>query len=365
MIGYTDLVPLWIADMDFKVADAITEEIHKVADRGVYSYEYTHKDVVHAIAKWNADRHQLKLQPARFIQVTTGVLTALSLIIQELINEGDPVVIQTPVYHQFEKVIKSANRKVIVNPLHLENGEYSMDFEGLEVVFKKHKPKTMIFCNPHNPVGRVWNREEIQQLLTIASKYDVIILSDEIHSDIVYKGSKFNSITSFDEGQKHIAILGSPAKTFGMHSIANGFFYTENQAIFEKLKTRISGMYLDHGNSISGYATIAAYTKGGEWVSELLTYLSETNAWIEEFIERELPQVQLIKPEGTYQIWMDFSGLGFSNDALKKRVFENAKVGLAPGEWFGEGHEQFMRMNIASPRSVIKNAFKNLKAALK
>ena len=364
MFGTTGFIPFWIADMEFKVAHEITQAIHEIADRGVFSYEFTHNDVVEAIANWNFNRHQLELKPMNFIQVTTGVLTVLSVIIQELTEQGGSVVIQTPVYHQFEKVINSAQRNVVENPLCLANGIYKMDLEGLETIFKEEKPKKMIFCNPHNPVGRVWNREEIQGLLTLADNYGVTIVSDEIHSDIVYKGAQFNSISSFDSGRNHIAILGSPAKTFGMHSIANGFFYTENQMFYDKLKTKISGMYLDHGNAISGYATIAAYKKGGKWVDELVKYLAETNTWVKEFIENEFSEVVLIQPEGTYQIWLDFSGLGFSNEALKNIIFEKAKIGLTPGEWFGAGYDQFMRMNIASPRIVIQEAFKTLRQEL-
>ena len=364
MFGTTDFVPLWIADMEFKVAPEITEAIHEIAERGVYSYEFTTQEVVESIVAWNLKRHHLNLNPKNFIQVTTGVLTALSIMIQELTEIGEGVVIQTPVYHQFEKVIQSAKREVLVNPLKLENGKYSMDFVDLERIFKTSNTKTMILCNPHNPVGRVWNREELQQLLNLSDTYGVSILSDEIHSEIVYKGATFNSIASFEGGRKHIIILGSPAKTFGMHSIANGFFYTENEQISEKLKTKISSMYLDHGNALSGYATIAAYRKGGKWLDELLDYLEETNVWIKRFLESELPNVKLIYPEGTYQLWLDFSGLGFTNKELKKLIFEKAKVGLAPGEWFGAGHEQYMRMNIASPRSVIQNALYAIKNAI-
>ena len=361
MMGYTDLVPLWIADMDFKVAEAITEEIHKVADRGVYSYEFIAQDVFKAISKWNKERHDLELHPKSFIQVTTGVLTALAIMIQELTDQGENILIQTPVYHQFQKVIEMNGRKVVENPLKLENGRYTMDLTDLEQKFKATGTKVMILCNPHNPVGRVWNRVELQALLDLANKYGVLILSDEIHSDIIYEGANFNSIASFEEGKKHITILGSPAKTFGMHSIANGFLYTENEEVYNKIHSKVEAMYLHHGNAISAYATIAAYEKGGKWVDDLVEYLAETNKWIRKYLVCELPQIKLIKPEGTYQIWLDFSGLNLSDEALTEFIFAKAKLGLAPGVWFGKGSEQFMRINIASPRKVIQEAFYTLK----
>ena len=252
-------------------------------------------------------------------------------------------------------------RKVVCNPLKLEHDKFTMDLIDLEQKFQTSRAKLLILCNPHNPVGRVWNSSELQELLNLAYKYEVLVLSDEIHSDIIYKGVKFNSVASLNGGRNHIAIIGSPAKTFGMHSIANGFLYTENEEVFAKIHNRVEAMYLHHGNAISAYATIAAYKKGGEWVDELIEYLAETITWIHAYLETELPQITYFKPEGTYQIWLDFSALNLSSEELTELIFGRAKVGLAPGAWFGKGSEQFMRINIASPRKVIQDAFYALK----
>lgn len=364
MFGTTDLVPLWIADMDFKVAEEITEEIHRIAERGLYSYEITTNEVIKAIIHWNQERHGLTLHPSSFIQVTTGVLTLLAILIQELTEKGAGIIIQTPVYHQFQKVIEANGRKVVDNPLKFVNNTYELDLIDLEEKMKRENVKVLIFCNPHNPVGRVWRKEEIGSLLRLADNYGVTVLSDEIHSDIVYEGAQFTSILSFEEAKNHFSILGSPAKTFGMHSIAHGYLYTAHRALYKKIKNVAESMYLHHGNAISGYATIAAYKKGGKWVDELVAYLAETNAWIEEYLKRELPKVKLVKPEGTYQVWLDFRALELSKEMLNDLIFKKAKLGLAPGEWFGGGNEQFMRMNIAAPRSVIQQAFRTLKTEL-
>jgi cystathionine beta-lyase len=362
MLGTTDLAPFWLADMDFKVAPPILEELQRLVDRGVFAYEFPTKKAFAAISNWFLERHQLHLKTEAFIQVT-GVLTGISLMIQELTNEGDAVLIQTPVYHQFTTIVKNTNRKLVYNPLHIVDGMYQMDFEDLEEKFKSETVKIMLCCNPHNPLGRVWSRETIQKLLDLATAYNVTIISDEIHGDIVYKGATFNSITAFEQDQ-HIAIIGSPAKTFGMQGIATGYLYIPNEKMHAHLKKAITTLYLDHGNALSVYATIAAYTKGQQWLEELLAYLQNTLHWISEFLAKELPQVQLWKPQGTYQIWLDFSALNLSEDALKTLLFQKAKLGFAPGSWFGEQCGQFMRMNIASPLVVIQTAFQQLKTVI-
>ncbi|NLR91571.1 MalY/PatB family protein [Flammeovirga agarivorans] len=363
MFGRTDLAPLWIADMEFKIAAPISEELKRLVDRGVYSYEFIEKDVVQAISDWNLKRHQLQLDTSSFLQVP-GVLTGISILVRELSQERDAVLVQTPVYHQFFKLIKSANRTVVENPLKIQDGKYFIDFEDLEQKFKSEKVKLMILCNPHNPVGRVWTKEEMIQLNHLANQYGVTIISDEIHSDIIFSTSKFNSIASVDTLQKHIAVIGSPAKTFGMHSISNGYLYVPNEDVRQQLKSIIGGMYLDHGNILSAYGTIAAYTKGEEWLNELLGYLEQSNQWIKEFVSNELPAVTLFQPEGTYQIWLDFSALKLSDEILQHLVVDKAKLALTPGNWFGEQHGQFMRMNIASPLATLQDAFYRLKKAI-
>ncbi|MCH4552823.1 MalY/PatB family protein [Aestuariibaculum lutulentum] len=363
VLGTDDVMPLWIADMDFKVAPPITEALNDIVERGVYAYEDISEQVKEAIANWNLKRHGLELNPNNFIQVN-GVLTAIAVILRALTEEGDGIMIQTPVYHQFYTAIKTANRTVVENPLKIENGHYAFDFENMEEQLKTGNTKVILLCNPHNPVGRVWNREELQKLVDLANIYNVIIVSDEVHSEIVFSNSKFHSILSFEKTQNHIAVLGSPAKTFGMQSIANGYIYTENKAQFETINSLVTSMYLHQGGALSAYAILAAYTHGHDWVDALVVYLEKTVDWIEIFLKTELPQVRMIRPEGTYQIWLDFSALNISERELKDLVFNKAKVGLALGSTFGTDYQLFMRMNIASPLSKIQRAFQQLKAAM-
>lgn len=363
MFGRTDLMPLWIADMDFKVAEPITKELQRIVHRGNFAYEFNEHKIFDALVSWNKKRHGLTLESKSFVQVS-GVLTGIGLLIRELSNDGDGIMVQTPVYHQFFKVIQSANRQVIENPLQIVNGHYEMDFENMEQQLKTQNVKIILLCNPHNPVGRVWKKEELQRLVDLANKYNARIISDEIHSDIIYSNSNFNSIASFGDNHQHIAVIGSPAKTFGMQSISNGYLYIPDETTHKQIKKTIGSLYLDHGNALSAYATLAAYTQGEEWLDETVAYIEETVNWVETYLQKELPEVKLIRPDGTYQIWLDFSALNLSADNLSKLMVHSAKLALTPGTWFGSNGSQYMRMNIASSKAKIQRAFYQIKKAV-
>ena len=363
MFGATDLMPLWLADMNFEIAKPIQDALQKLVTRNIYAYEFNTGDVFKAISDWNLKRHQLELNPKSFVQVS-GVLTGIGVLIRELTEKGDNVLVQTPVYHQFFKLIESANRKVVSNKLKIVDGHYQMDFENLEHQLKSLHIKVILLCNPHNPIGRVWTKEELQKLVDLANIYNVTIISDEIHSDIVYSKSQFNSIASLPDSENHITVIGSPAKTFGMQSISNGYLYIPNEHMHKQVKHTIGSLYLDHGSIHSANATIAAYTEGEEWLKDLLVYLEKTMDWVEDFVKNELPEVTLFKPEGTYQAWLDFSPLKLSDAALKHLVVNQAKLALTPGDWFDASHTQFMRVSVASPLSVIQQAFHQLKKAV-
>ncbi|MEM8510460.1 MAG: PatB family C-S lyase [Bacteroidota bacterium] len=363
MFGTTDVMPLWIADMDFEIAKPIQEAMQELVTRNIYAYEFNTGDVFKAIAQWNLKRHGLQLNPKSFLQVP-GVLTGIGVLIRELTEKGDGIMVQTPVYHQFFNLIESAERNVIGNSLKVVDGSYKMDFEDMERKLKTLNIKVILLCNPHNPVGRVWSRDELQKVIDIANRYGVTIISDEIHSDILYPNTKFNSIVSLEKSENHIAVLGFPAKTFGMQSISEGYVYVPNNETHRQIKSAISSLYLDHGNIISEYATIAAYTKGEGWLDNLLEYLEKTITWIEGYLQKGIPEITLYKPEGTYQIWLDFRKLNFSNNELRHLIIKQAKLALTPGEWFEPDHPQFMRMNIASPLEKIQRAFYQLKDAI-
>ncbi|MDO6687289.1 MULTISPECIES: MalY/PatB family protein [unclassified Agarivorans] len=360
--GTSDVFPYWVADMDFQVAKPISQELQRIVERGVYSYEFNESAVFRALSAWYQKRHNLPLNEANFTQVP-GVLSGIALLLRQFTQEGDGVLIHTPAYHQFANLIDKANRKVVKSELVSDGSRYQIDFEDYERQIEQHNVKAVIFCNPHNPTGRVWNKAELAQLVEISQRHNVLLISDEIHSDIIYSGQGFTSLTSFDYANV-IALIGSPAKTFGMHSIANGYIYSNNSTLLANVKQQVAALYLDHGNAFSAFATVAAFEKGETWLDEMLVYLEQSVSWISDFIEQYIPQIKMYQPEGTYQIWFDFSGLGLPEEQLKTLVFKKAKMGLTPGSWFGAEGVNFMRMNIATSRENIMESFGLLKNAL-
>ncbi len=254
--GSEDFTPYWIADMDFPIASPISQAMQQLVSRETYSYEFDSKTVFESISMWNKQRHNLALNPECFVQVP-GVLSAIALLIREFTQEGEGVLIQTPVYHQFRRLIESAGRKAIYNTLKIDNDRYVIDFEGFEKQLQSGDVKMVLLCNPHNPVGRVWTKAELEQLVAIAKKYQTIIISDEVHADIIFEGSTFTSISELDYDNT-LTIIGSPAKNFGLNSISNGYIYSDNQILRDKIKATTVSMSLDHGNAFTTYATIAA-----------------------------------------------------------------------------------------------------------
>ncbi|AYV23451.1 MalY/PatB family protein [Vibrio mediterranei] len=361
--GTNDVVPYWVADMDFPIANPITQELQRLVDREVYAYEFDSSRVFAAIARWNETAHNLSFDPNHFVQVP-GVLSAIALLIREFTQQGDGVLIQTPVYHQFRRLIESAGRVVAGNSLKIEDGHYTIDFDDFEQQLKQGNAKMVLLCNPHNPVGRVWTRSELQTMVDIARRYDVIIVSDEIHADIVFDAHTFTSIVSLGY-EKAVSIIGSPAKNFGLNSIANGYIYTDNDTLYQQIKSTVSSLAIDHGNALTTYATIAAYEKGREWFEGYLRYTQTTVHWIAEFVASSLPEITMYKPEGTNQIWFDFSKLQLAPDALKFLLVNEAKMGLTPGAWFGETNPNYYRMNIAVDRAQIQASFARLHTAIK
>lgn len=359
--GTTDVTPYWVADMDFEIANPIQKELKRLAERARFAYEFDSQSVFQAIVNWYQRRHGLILRTDRLLQVP-GVLTGISLLIRELTDANDGILIQTPVYHQFKRLISTAGRTVIINPLKVVDGNYTMDFEDLNNKFASGQVKAMILCNPHNPVGRVWKKSEIIQLIKLANQYNVTIISDEIHSDILFDDNKFNSIASFQD-ESHVSLIGSPAKTFGMQSISNGCIYIADESLHQKVNNTIESMYLSHGNAFTTFATIAAFNHGDAWLDALLGYLQSTVKWIESFVKTHIPQLKIYPVEGTYQIWLDFSSLGINTDETKKLLMK-AKMGLTPGSWFSAENDYFYRMNIAAPKEIIKESFERLESSI-
>lgn len=361
IFGTTDVTPFWVADMDFTVAEPVQAELQRLASRGQFAYEFNSDGVFQAISDWFQRRHNLRLGTDKFVQVT-GVLTGISLLIRELTSPGDAVLIQTPAYHQFARVISGAERRLIRSPLRISSGRYQMDLADLETLFSADDVKVMILCNPHNPVGRVWQQDELQTLVDLANKHNVTLISDEIHADIIYPGHRFTSLMELD-AERHVSLIGSPSKTFGMQSISNGYIYTADQQLLTRMRAVSQAMYLDHGNAFTTFATIAAYQQGDDWVDGLLAYLQNNRDWISNFLRLQLPDVKMHPVEGTYQAWLDFSATGFSGERLVS-LFGEAGFGASPGSWFDASAGDYARVNFAAPLADLEAAFQRLKTVL-
>lgn len=347
-----DVFPFWIADMDFKVSESIQSEINRIGDRGVFAYEYNNEKLYDSIGQWFLKRHDLVLKKENFVQLN-GVLTGIAVLIRLFSERQEGVIISTPVYHMFSYVIRSNGRKVVENRLkHGTNGKFEIDFEDLELQMSKPENKVYLLCNPHNPVGRVWTREELQVIAVLASKYDVQVISDEVHADILFGESKFISYKEVDP-KDGICLIGSPAKTFGLQSVATGHIYTENDSKLRRIRKEAEALFIHHGNALSYYITRSAYEKGEIWLEELIRYLEETNRQIFDFCKLNLPELYINQPEGTYQLWMDFSGFGLSQEELNDWIYEKARMGLAPGRQFSSGYESWFRLNTATDRKII------------
>ena len=360
--GSDDVTPYWIADMAFPIATPITKAMQVLVNRETYSYEFDSETIFKEIALWNQKRHGLELDPTKFVQVP-GVLSAIALLIREFTEKGEGVLIQTPVYHQFRRLIESAGRTVVNNTLKIEQDHYVMDFDAFENQLRDGNVKMVLLCNPHNPVGRVWTQQELARMVEIAEKYQTLIVSDEVHADIVFDSAKFTSMAEFDY-EKSVSIIGSPAKNFGLNSISNGYIYTANSELKEQINATVESMALNHGNAFTTYATIAAYQQGEAWFEQFLQYTQQSRDWIVGFMAESLPQVKVFKPQGTNQIWFDFLGLGLEAEQLKSLLVNDAKLALTPGTWFGEPDKNFYRMNFAAPLEQLKASLQSLRDAV-
>ncbi|MBM7570919.1 MalY/PatB family protein [Aquibacillus albus] len=360
--GADDVLPMWVADMDFPVPTAVTEALVKRAQHGIFGYTYTDPSVNHLICKWVKKRHNWDINPSSLIY-SPGVITTLHMAIQTFTNKDDAILIQTPVYPPFYDVVKKHNRTLITNPLVLKNGRYEIDFPHFEAQLKQGV-KAFILCNPHNPVGRVWTKEELQQMADLCLKYNVTIFSDEIHADIVYSDYKHIPIASLSEEiSKHTITCMSPTKTFNLAGLQASFAIVSDKAMRVKLNDQLKRQGVIFLNTMGVTALEAAYRDGENWLEELLEVLERNKTLVSRAFEGR-NDVSIIEPEGTYLIWMDCRQMNLPHEEIKKFMQENAKVGLNDGISFGEEGSGFMRINIACPTTIVKQGLDRILTAL-
>lgn len=365
VFGKSEVLPLWIADMDFDISDPIKEAIKEKTDFGVFGYEYTTDSQKNSIINWYSKYHGLEINKEE-LKFIPSVLTGISVAINELTNEGDGVIIQPPVYSPFGKIIKSSNRKVIKNELKFEEGKYSIDFDDLREKAKDENTKMILIANPHNPVGRVWTTEELSELGDIATENDLIILSDDIHADIVYKDYKYTAIASLSEEiAKRTITLLSPGKTFNISGISTAVMITSNEKYVAPIDKFLEKYHMGVvANSLSMVAFEAGYASSRVWFEDMMSYVTSNLEYIRGFLDNELSSVKLVEPEGTYLAWLDLNKLGMEADKLQEYLVEEANLGLDYGHWFGGEGAGFVRVNMATSKETIEKAMHNLKTAI-
>ncbi len=366
--GRENLLPLWVADMDFKCPKPVRMAMERRISHQVSGYSLTDPSYYSAVISWCKRRHKWLIDK-EWILTTPGVVPAIAYMIQCFTNPGDKVLIQPPVYYPFAKSILNNGRQIHENPLHIVNGQYKMDFDDLEAKAKDPRVKLAILCSPHNPVGRVWKHDELETFGKICINNNILIISDEIHHDLIMPGHKHISFPTLSEEFAQHSVTGVAAsKTFNLAGLQQSSIIIPNPTIRSRLFTHLENLgFIDGvGGSLFGaIAATAAYSEAEEWLDDLLIYLHENFNFLKTKLEQGLNGVKVFDLEGTYLTWVDFRELGYDNEILIKLLEEKAKVGLDHGHWFGENAAGFERFNIACPRTILEKAVDSIIEALK
>jgi len=354
------MLPMWIADMDFRAPEVIIDALKTRIDHGIFGYSSPLEDYYAALSWWQKSRHEWEIKE-EWVTITPGIVPALNFMIRALSNEGDQVIIQEPVYSPFRSTVENNNRVVANNPLLLVNGNYEMNYDQLERLASNPLTKMLILCSPHNPMGMVWSSEQLRKLGKICNENDVIVISDEIHNDLIMSGHKHITYALLgEEFANNAVICTAPSKTFNIAGLQTSNIIIPNPDIKEKIDLEIEKSSLTEQNLFGIVATTAAYSEeGAEWLDQLLTYLESNADFIDQFVKERMPNVKFIKPQATYLAWLDFKESAIYED-LDKKILEEAKVWLNNGAMFGLGGEGYMRINFACPRSILAEALERI-----
>ncbi|WP_108821868.1 MalY/PatB family protein [Dysgonomonas sp. Marseille-P4361] len=361
--GSTDLIPMWVADMDFKSPQAIAEAIIERAKHGVFGYTKTSQEYYNSIINWVGNYHDWKIKQ-EWISFIPGIVKGIAFAVDCFTEKDDEVIIQPPVYHPFRIVPTLHHRTVVDNPLILEAGQYKMDIEGLKKLITSAS-KLLILCNPHNPGGRVWTKQELIDIADICYEQNVLVISDEIHSDLAFAPSKhipFASV-SYKAEQNSITFM-APSKTFNIAGIVSSYSIVPNDKLREQFHAYLSSSELESGHIFAYLAAQTAYNEGKEWLSEVKEYLWENIKYVDNYLKENIPQIKAMIPEASFLVWLDCRELNLSQPNLVSLFIKDAKLALNDGSIFGAGGEGYMRLNIGTPRANVEKAMHNLKAAI-
>lgn len=359
-----DILPLWVADMDFRTPPCVIDALAEKSRHGIFGYSDTREDYFEVLRDWFSRQFGWNVKPEWLVK-TPGVVYAFCTAIRSLTDEGDAVLIQEPVYYPFSGSIRANGRKLVVNQLIYSQGKYTIDFEDFEEKIIRNRVKLFILCSPHNPVGRVWTREELLRLGEICLKHGVLVVSDEIHADFTFPGHRHLVFADLKPEFSEMTITcTAPTKTFNLAGLQISNIFIPNQSIRRRFRQEIDKSGYSQPNIMGIVACRAAYRDGQEWLEELRKYLSGNLDYLRDFLKHNLPQIKLVEPEGTYLVWLDCSGLGLDDRELENLIVNKARLWLDSGTMFGAGGEGFQRINIGCPRAILDQALKQLQQAV-
>ncbi len=355
-----DVLPLWVADMDFRTSSFVQDALIKRSEHGIFGYSESGERYFNAVASWLEKRHGWEVRRDWLIK-TPGVVFALAMAVKAYTEKGDAVLIQQPVYYPFSEVISSNQRRVVSNDLVLENGRYLVDIEDFEKKIVDEHIKLFILCSPHNPTGRVFTKDELIQMGDICVKHGVTVVSDEIHNDFIFKGEHTVFASVKKEYEDISIVCTSPSKTFNLAGMLISNIFIPDAGLRDKFRHQMEAAGISQLSPLGITAACAAYEDGEEWFENVLKYINENILFIREYTERNLKGVKVIDSEGTYLVWLDFRGLGMKPEELEERIVNKAKLWLDSGAVFGKAGEGFQRINAAAPRAVIEECMKRIK----
>jgi len=359
-----ELLPLWVADMDFPAPPAVVEALGKRLEHGIFGYTLEPRGYFQAVIDWMGRRHGWEIHRSWMIPCP-GVVPTVSLAVLAFTLPGERVVLQPPVYYPFRSCVESVGRHVAENPLLLEGGRYCLNLEGLERLLDR-RTRLLVLCSPHNPVGRVWDREELEGLVALCRRKGVIIVSDEIHHDLVLGGHRHTPTAAVSEAAAEITVtLTSATKSFNLAGLGGSFAIAANRELRRRIRIVGDGLWSSVANVFAAEAAEAAYRHGEPWLEALLHYVEGNYHFLVEYLGKRLQTARVIPLEGTYLAWVDLRGLGLSDAELRQRILERGQVWLDDGPMFGTGGEGFQRINLACPRAILEQALERMTAALR
>ena len=364
--GYPQgIQPFWVADMDFRTPDAVIQELVKRSQHGIFGYTDPDAQYKATLQKWFNQHHNWQVE-GKELSITPGVVFALAAAVRAFTQPGEAVLIQQPVYYPFSEVIRTNNRQLINSPLVYENGSYHIDFADFEEKIKAHKVKLFILCSPHNPVGRVWSREELVRMAEICLSNEVIIVSDEIHHEFVRPGHKHTVLASISEEiAQNTVTCTAPSKTFNLAGLQVSNIFIKNDSLRRRFRDEVAAVGYSQPNSLGLFACQAAYAHGEQWLTELKAYLESNYQKAKALLAEKMPKVHLVEPQGTYLIWLDFRAYNLSDEKLDDIIIHHANLWLDSGHIFGPDGSGFQRINTACPWAVLEKGLNSLAEAFK